>query len=152
MIFRRIYGSPFTGFRGPFQDIGNMRQQMDRLFDALSGGTESGPGAGVFPLTNIAETKDSFFIRAELPGIKPDELDIQVTDKGLSITGERKIAEEGDNVKYHRREREAGRFSRFIALPSEVKVDKVDASLKNGILTITIPKAEEAKPRQIAVR
>lgn len=152
MIFRRIYGNPFTGLNNPFQDIGTMRQQMDRLFDALSGSTSALPSSGVFPLTNITENKDGFCVRAELPGIKSDELDIQVAEKGISLTGERKIAEEGDSVKYHRREREAGKFSRFIALPSEIDAENVDASLKDGVLTITIPKAEAAKPRQIAVR
>ena len=105
--------------------------------------------AGVFPLTNVTEDKDNFYVRAELPGIKSDELDIQVTANGISISGERKIPEEGNNVKYHRREREAGKFSRSINLSGDVDVNKVDASLKNGILTVTIPKAEIAKPRQI---
>jgi HSP20 family protein len=68
------------------------------------------------------------------------ELDIQVTSNGISISGERKIQEEGNNVRYHRREREAGKFSRLINLSGDVDVNKVDACLKNGILTVTIPK------------
>jgi HSP20 family protein len=75
----------------------------------------------------------------------------QVTSKGISIVGERKIPEEGKNVKYHRREREAGKFSRLINLSGDIDVNKVDADLKNGILTVTIRKAEAAKPRQITV-
>ena len=72
--------------------------------------------------------------------------------RSLSIAGERKIASEGENVKYHRREREAGRFSRIIVLPGEVNADKVDAQMTNGILTINIAKSEAAKPRQITVK
>ena len=110
------------------------------------------PAAGVFPLTNVTEDSDNYYVRAELPGITSDELDIQVTAKGISISGERKIPVEGNNVKYHRREREAGKFSRTINLPENVDVNKVDASLKNGILTVIIPKSEVAKPRQITVK
>lgn len=152
MLVRRIYSDPFSGFRTFSPDLDGMRRQMDQLFEALSGGTLARPSAGVFPLTNLTEDKDNFYVRAELPGMKSDELDIQVTANGISISGERKIAQEGNNVKYHRREREAGKFSRLIGLPSEVDTAKVDASLKNGILTITVPKSEAAKPRQITVK
>jgi HSP20 family protein len=129
-----------------------MRQQMDQIFNALSGGFAGGPAAGVFPLTNVTESKDSYCVRAELPGIVSDDLDIQVTSNGISLSGERKIAEEGESVQYHRREREAGKFSRLIELPGEVDTDKVEASLKNGILTISVPKSETAKPRQITIK
>ncbi|MBW1993309.1 MAG: Hsp20/alpha crystallin family protein, partial [Deltaproteobacteria bacterium] len=71
---------------------------------------------------------------------------------GLSISGERKIPAEGDNVRYHRREREAGSFSRIIGLPGEVDPDKVEAKLKDGILTVIVPKAEKAKPKQIPIK
>ena len=110
------------------------------------------PGAGVFPLTNVTEDKDNYYIRAELPGINSDDLDIQVTAKGISISGERKIPVEGNNVTYHRRERDAGKFSRSINLPEDIDTGNVDASLKSGVLTVTIPKAEIAKPRQIPVK
>ena len=152
MIFRRVYGNPLSVVRAPFPGLSSMRQQMDQLFDALTGSVTGDPSAGVFPLTNVTENKDSYFVRCELPGVKSDELDIQVTGKGLSISGERRIAEEGDNVRYHRREREAGKFSRFVALPNEVDTGKVDASLKDGVLTMAVPKSEAAKPRQIAVK
>jgi len=125
---------------------------MDKWQGALSEGAFPIPAAGVFPLTNVTEDKDNYYVRAELPGINSDELDIQVTVKGISISGERKIPVEGNNVKYHRREREAGKFSRTINLPEDVDVNKVDASLNNGILTVTIPKAEIAKPRQISIK
>jgi HSP20 family protein len=86
-----------------------------------------------------------------LPGIKSDDLDIQVTGEGISISGERKIPEEGNNARYHRREREAGKFSRLISLSKKVDVNKVEASMENGVLKVTIPKSEASKPRQITV-
>jgi HSP20 family protein len=125
---------------------------MDQLHGALSGGAFPIPAAGVFPLVNVTEDKDSYYVRAELPGIKSEELDIQVTAKGISISGERKIPVEDNNVKYHRREREAGKFSRLITLPDDIDTDKVDAKLSNGVLTLIIPKAEKTKPRQVTVQ
>jgi HSP20 family protein len=76
---------------------------------------------------------------------------MQATAKNLSISGERKIESESDGVKYHRREREAGNFSRMITLPTEIDPDRIEARLKDGILTIRVPKAEAVKPRQISI-
>lgn len=152
MFYRRLFDFPTRGFRSPLRELDRLRRQMEQWDDALSGGTFTIPGAGVFPLTNVTEDNDNYYVRSELPGIKSDELDIQVTAKGISISGERKIPVEGNNVKYHRREREAGKFSRSINLPDDIDSDKVDAKLENGILTMTIPKAEKSKPRQITVR
>ena len=108
--------------------------------------------AGVFPLINLTEDKDNYYVRAELPGVKGEELDIQVTGKNLAISGERKIAAVEEGARYHRREREAGTFSRMIGLPGEVNSNNVEASLENGILSIIVPKAEIAKPKQITVK
>ena len=152
MFYRRLFDVPTRGFRSPFIELDRLRRQIEQWDDALSGGTFSLPAAGVFPLTNVSEDSNNYYFRAELPGIKSDELDIQVTEKGISISGERKIPVEGNNVRYHRREREAGKFSRSINLPDDMDTDKVDAKLENGILTMTIPKAEKSKPRQITVK
>jgi HSP20 family protein len=152
MFYRRIFDLPTWGFRRTFGELDRLRNQMDELYGALSGGAFPKLSAGVFPLTNITEDADNFYVRAELPGINSNDLDIQVTSNGISISGERKIPEEGNNVRYHRRERDAGKFSRLINLSGDINVNKVDAALKNGILTVTIPKAEAAKPRQIAVK
>ncbi|ADD68265.1 heat shock protein Hsp20 [Denitrovibrio acetiphilus DSM 12809] len=105
----------------------------------------------VFPSVNITEDNDNYFVRAELPGMVSEDLEIEFSGKKLIISGERKIASEGTNVKYHRREREAGKFSRAIMLPMEADGDKAAASMKNGILTIKLPKREEVKPRKIAI-
>jgi HSP20 family protein len=152
MFYRRIFDLPTWGFRRTFGELDRLRNQMDELYGALSGGAFPKLSAGVFPLTNITEDADNFYVRAELPAINSNDLDIQVTSNGISISGERKIPEEGNNVRYHRRERDAGKFSRLINLSGDINVNKVDAALKNGILTVTIPKAEAAKPRQIAVK
>jgi HSP20 family protein len=125
---------------------------MDEFFGAVSGGTVPMPSAGVFPLINVTEDANKYYVRAELPGMKSNELDIQVTADGISISGERKIPVEGNNVRYHRREREAGTFSRSFNLPGEINVNKVEASLENGVLMVTITKSEAAKPRQIKVK
>ena len=150
MIYRRLFNVPTWQVRSPFGELERMRQQMDRLLEEARAPYQP-PQAGVFPLTNLSEDKENYYIRAELPGVKGDELDIQVTGNNLAISGERKIAAEEEGAKYHRREREAGTFSRMIGLPGEVDTDKVDANLKNGILTVVVPKAEIAKPKQISV-
>jgi len=152
MFYRRLFNVPTWGFNRPFREFDRLRRQMDELYGALSGGTLPMPSAGVFPLTNVTEDNENYYVRAELPGIKSDELDIQVTKDGISISGERKILAEGNGVKYHRREREAGKFSRLINLPGEIDVNKVEASRENGVLKVTIPKAEVFKPRQITVK
>ena len=152
MIYRRLFNIPTWGFRRPSDELDRLRRRMNELYGAVSGDAISMPAAGVFPLTNVTEDSNNYYVRAELPGMKPDELNIQVTSDGISISGERKIPEEGNGVRYHRREREAGKFSRSINLPSEIDVKAVEASLDNGILTITIQKAEVAKPRQITVK
>lgn len=151
MIYRRFFGIPSWETKPPYAELERMRRQMDRLFAEWPSSYQR-QAAGVFPLINLTENKDSFFIRAELPGISSEELDIQVTSNSVSVSGERKIPAENKEARWHRREREAGKFSRMIGVPSEINPDKVDASLVNGILTIVVPKAEAAKPRQISVR
>lgn len=152
MFYRRLFDFPTRGFRSPLRELDRLRRQMEQWDDALSGRGFAMPAAGVFPLTNVTEDSNNYYVRAELPGIRSDELDIQVTAKGISMSGERTIPVEGNNVKYHRREREAGKFSRLINLPDDIDTDKVEAKLENGILTMTIPKAEKSKPRQITVK
>ena len=152
MIYRTLFGSPNRRFGSSLTELENMRRQMDRLFEAYREQPAGSAGAGVFPAVNITEDKDAFYVSAELPGVKSADLDLNVTANQLTLAGERKIFEEVENVRYHRREREAGRFSRAIALPGDVDADGVKAKLSDGVLTVTVPKAEKAKPRQIAVQ
>jgi len=147
MIYRRFFNVPTLRVRSPWDELHRMRQHLEHVFDDAP---QQRVSAGVFPLTNLTEDKNNYYVRAELPGVKGDELDIQVTGNNLAISGERKIAAE-EEARYHRREREAGTFSRMIGLPGEVDTDKIGANLENGILTIVVSKAEIAKPKQISV-
>ena len=152
MITRRLYESPFRGAISPFLELDQMRREMDRLFHQFGTGPYRPVRAGVFPLANLSEDKDNYYVRAELPGLAGNELEITATGNNLSISGERNISSAGDNVKYHRREREGGKFSRVIGMPGEIDADKVEAKLLDGILIVRVPKAEAAKPKQITVK
>jgi len=149
MIYRRFFGFPTWENKGPFAELDRIRRQMDRLFE---GWPSQRQPSGVFPLINLTEDREKFFIRAELPGITTSDLEIQATSNSVSITGERKIPSENREAKYHRREREAGKFSRMVSLPTEIDSDKVEARLVNGILAVVVPKSQAAKPRQISVK
>lgn len=152
MIIKRMLDFPNYGWRSAFDELERMRQDMDRLFGQVAGRAYWPTHAGVFPLVNVTEDKDHFYIRGEIPGMKSQEINISATGRNLTISGERKIASEGENVRYHRREREDGKFSRVIALPSDIQVGKIEANYVDGILSIKIPKAEEAKPKQIIIK
>lgn len=149
MIIRRM--PSFPSWTTSFSELEAARRQMERLFSSLSGWV--GPGtAGVYPAINVTEDAESLYVRAELPGVKADDLDIRVEDNTISIGGERKIVEEDKNVRYHRREREGGIFKRAFELPVRVDADKVMAKYVDGILTVVLPKEEAAKPKQIPVQ
>ncbi len=152
MIYRRFFHLPTWSVRNPFGELEQMRRQMENILTRYGEADFPRQQAGVFPAINLTEDKDTFYIRAELPGVKAGDLDIQATGQNLSISGERKIEAENEGVKYHRREREAGKFSRIIALPGDIDSDKVSAGIANGILTVTIPKAEKLKPKQVTVK
>jgi HSP20 family protein len=124
---------------------------MDQLFRNIPEGQLERDVAGVFPAINLSEDSENYFIRAELPGLSAEDIDIQALKNNLTISGERKIEEEGAEAKYHRREREAGKFSRAITMPGDIDADNVQAQYVNGLLTLTVPKAERAKPKQITV-
>ncbi|UCF90193.1 MAG: Hsp20/alpha crystallin family protein [Desulfobacterales bacterium] len=152
MLYRRMFDLPTWRFRSSFEELERIRRQMDRLLGEFTGTPSPRTRAGVFPLINLTEDQDSYHVRAELPGVKAAELDIQATGNNVAISGERKIPVEEEGARYHRREREAGKFSRIIALPGDIDADKIDARLAHGVLTVTVPKAEAVKPRRISVR
>ena len=152
MIVRRFSDWPAWDWRSPFDELERMRRELDRLSGDFTGSVFRLPTAGVFPLVNVTEDQNNYYVRAELPGVKTDELDISVTGETLTLSGERKLLAESEKASYHRREREAGSFSRVISLPGRLDVDKVKAHAEDGVLTVVLPKAESAKPRQIAVK
>ena len=130
-----------------------LRNKMQGLFDSLA--APAGVGwerPGVYPPLNMAEDEDNLYITAELPGISANELNVIVENDKLTIRGERKVLEQAKEVNLHRQERETGFFRRIISLPVKVDADKVSAVTRDGILEITLPKALEAKPRQITVQ
>ncbi len=103
------------------------------------------------PALDVHDDKDAFTVTLEAPGLKKEDFEISYHDGVLSIAGERKEEKEAEERNYFRRERFFGRFSRSVSLPAEVQPDKVAASYKDGVLTVTLPKAEKAKPKQIEV-
>jgi HSP20 family protein len=108
--------------------------------------------AATFPPVNVWEDADAFHVEAELPGLTQEQLHVAVTHRNqVTIQGERS-GQEADKGRWHRRERGFGRFQRVLKLPAPVDADKVDAKLENGLLRLTLPKAEEAKPRRISVK
>ncbi|UCF67334.1 MAG: Hsp20/alpha crystallin family protein [Acidobacteriota bacterium] len=148
MIIRRL--SPPSWFPG-LSELDEMRRQMGRLFDAL--GDQAGPRtAGVFPAINVTQTEESIIVQSELPGIRPDDLEITCEDNTLSIAGERQLPHEDENASYHRQEREWGKFRRSFSFPVRVDAAKVEARYVDGVLTVELPKAIEARPKQITVK
>lgn len=139
--------------RDYFSDLENMRSQMLNLLDSLAGpmGSPVVSRPRVFPTLNLYEDEDSLYITAELPGISAKDLNIIVENDKLTIRGERKMLEKEEKFNVHRQERESGFFRRIIGLPAKVDADKVSAVTRDGILEIRLPKATEAKPRQITV-
>ena len=147
MMIRRFLDYPSFSVRRSFSELDRLRREMERL----TGEVFQKPGAGVYPQVNIGETKDSYIVRSEIPGVAAGDLEITATASNLTISGERKECACNEGVKYHRKERETGKFSRIISLPGRVETDKVAADFTNGVLTVTLPKEEATKPRQIQV-
>jgi HSP20 family protein len=148
---------PIVTFRDPswgdpFRELESIQRRMSRLFEESFGPGPAPWRPGVYPLVNLSEDQDHLYVRAELPGIKPEALEITVHGGNLILRGERQIPPEEKQVNYHRREREAGYFRRVLRLPLPTQPDKVEAAYKHGILTIKLAKPVEAKPRQIQVK
>jgi HSP20 family protein len=129
-----------------------LRDELDRLFEPISELTRGSRLLRVWnPAVDLYEDKDNLVVKAELPGMKKEEIEVSLHDGVLSISGERKSEPRAENAETYRSERFVGRFNRSVTLPSPVSGAKVTAQYKNGILTITLPKTEEAKPKQIEV-
>ena len=146
------YQRPDLAWTG-FGRLSSLRDELDRLFE--SPWTElsrtSQLLSGWTPALDIHEDKDNFVVRAELPGMKREDIDVSLHDGALSISGERKTEKKYEEAEVYRTERFFGKFQRTVALPALVAADKVKAQYRDGVLTITLPKAEEAKPKQINV-
>lgn len=137
-------------------ELNTVREQMDRLFSEAFGrgwNAEEGLTLGAWvPPVDVYETADSLILKADLPEVKKDEIDISIDENRLTIRGERHAEKEVNQENYYRSERNYGTFSRSFALPPTVNAEKVDATFTGGVLTLTLPKLEEAKPKQIKVK
>jgi len=145
----------------PWQTLEAMRREIDRVFDENGSRSEPsfraaflpGRAARRYPLINLYEDKEAVYVEALAPGIDPGTLNLSVQGNTLSIAGEkRRVAGDVQPEAFHRSERATGKFVRHIELPMEVDESKVQADYKHGLLNITLPKAENAKPKQIAVQ
>ena len=139
----------------PFRDLVSTQDRFNQLFNdtfarAFGDQHEVSPRGWVPPM-DIYETGDSLVLKAELPGINPDDVEIRVEDSTLYLKGERKFEKEVKGENLHRVERSYGTFTRSFALPNTIDAGKVKAEYQNGILTLTMPKREEAKPRAIKI-
>jgi len=144
MVFR------YNSFLNP---VHQLREEVDRLFSGFLGRVPGAPWAGasrVQPAVNVWEKDDTLMVELEVPGLTQEQVDISVADGELSLKVERPQVEQ-EGVTYHRRERPVGSFTRVLRLPADVDPHRVEAELRNGVLTISLPKAESAKPRKIEV-
>jgi len=136
----------------PFQEMLNLRRTVDRLFDNASPDREWGQSPMWGLAVDVVENKDDFIVKASVPGIHLDDLDISYADDTLTIKGDIKSDNEVKEDQYHLRERRFGSFIRSISLPTKVKGDAIEASYQNGVVTLRLPKAEEVKPKRIAIK
>jgi HSP20 family protein len=126
-----------------FGRLSNLQDELDRLFES--------PLTGWAPALDVHEDKDSFIVRTELPGLKREDIEVSLHDGALLISGERKAEAKQEGVEVHRQERCYGKFQRALTLPTPVAADKIKAQYKDGVLTVTLPKVEEAKPKPIDI-
>jgi HSP20 family protein len=138
----------------PYSDLVGMYDRMNRLFgeDFLDESSRNGLTPSAWrPMTDIYETKENYVFKVELPGFKKDDIKVEFSGETLTLRGERKQEEETKNENCHRLERSYGMFERSFTIPKNVDSKKIDASLKDGILVLTIPKEEEAKTKAIPI-
>lgn len=151
MIMRQFDSWPLNVFPSTFSELERIRRDLGRLITEQTGGDRLDRPAGVFPLMNVSQDQENFYIRSEIPGMNLDDLDISIIGRGVTVSGERKISHENGNVRYHRREREGGKFRRQFNLPMDIDADRVQAKYRHGILMVVLPKAASAKPKKIPV-
>jgi len=136
----------------PRREMISLRDAMDRLFDDAFTRPLSISGVSASPAIDMYQTDDNVVVKAALPGLNPDDVDITVTGEVLTLSGEYKQETEQKDANYHIREQRSGSFQRAVLLPTDVKAEKAMADFENGVLTITIPIAEEVKPISITIK
>ena len=138
----------------PFRDLVNMQREVGRLFDGLLGDPDRDRNmmTSWSPSADVIENNNYYLIKVELPGVSKNDVKITLRENVLTIKGEKKAEKEEKDHNYHRIERSYGSFERAFSIPSNVKGEKIDASYKDGVLTVTLAKVEEAKPKEIEVK
>ena len=140
----------------PFREMAGLQDRMNRLFDDAWGrgrrGDEEFISGTWAPPVDVRETKDSLELSAELPGIEPNSVEVSVESGVLTLKGSRQFEKATEGETYHRVERAYGAFERSFTLPSNVEADKIQASYRQGVLFLTVPKREEAKPKSISIK
>ena len=137
----------------PLREMENAQTEFDRLWDwALGGGTDGSWNRSLVPAMDVVEEENRYLVRAELPGLTRDDIEITYQDGILTLKGEKKVSEEKKNGRYFLRERFEGKFGRNLQLPEKVDVDKIEASFSNGILELVLPFTPEAQPRKIEIK
>ena len=135
----------------PVSGLLTLQRERERAFQSPFG--SAGPsGRGVFPPVNVFHDADAYVLKVEVPGIAPDQLTIEGHGRTLTISGKRDVRTPERGGAFHRRERSGGQFSRSLQLPDDLDVTRAEASCRYGVLTVRVPKKEEAKPRQISVK
>lgn len=136
----------------PLGEVDSFRREMDRMFDNFFVREDVGESSLTwYPSVDIKETKDDFVLMAEVPGMSKDDIKINISENTLTIKGEKKEEKKEDDNNYHRVERRYGSFQRSFTLPTQIQGGKVKAAYKDGVLTITMPKKEEVKPKEIPI-
>ena len=149
---------PKPGLRrgGPFRELARMQREMDDLFGRFFGEWPwprwEGEARGLAPAVDLIDKKDEVVLRADLPGLEQKDIEVNVEDGTLSIRGERKEEKEAKEEDYYVTERWAGAFSRSVALPPGVDPEKIQATFKNGVLEVHLPKTVEAKGKKIEIK
>jgi HSP20 family protein len=144
----------------PFRDLMDIQGELNRLFARSYAPGDGGTKGELAPLArgtwtpalDMYEKEDALVLTVELPGLEPDQVDVTVEDSVLTISGARSFSEETSEEQYHRIERRYGAFSRSVQLPATADANRIDASFDKGVLTVRVPKSEEAKPKKILVK
>jgi HSP20 family protein len=135
-------------YRDPFAQL---QSELDRMLETAFGPVGA-TVSGVYPPVNVFDRGEVFVVKAELPGVEPAEVQLDVEESTLTLRGERAVSEPTGDGAYHRREREQGRFRRVVRMPGRIAGDEARAEYRNGVLSITIPKAPEARPRRLSIQ
>jgi HSP20 family protein len=131
-------------YRDPFEQL---QRELERMLQGTFGS-----GSGVYPPVNVFDAGDAFVVKAERPGVDLDKVEVAVEDDTLTVRGERAYAEPSQEVAYHRHERDSGKFRRVVRMPGRLASDEAKADLRDGVLTVRVPRAKETRPRRVQIQ